>query len=191
MDPRFRRPADPAAERAHWRAVPRFRPAVVPSPGPGQESVWDYPRPPRLEILSRRVEVKAAEVVVARTDRPLRVCETASPPVYYVPRGDLEAELLVPANRESFCEWKGFARYWHVVTAAGTERERVEHAAWSYPEPDEGFEALRDAVAFYPGRVRCFLDGERVRPQPGEFYGGWVTDNILGPFKGEPGSEDW
>ncbi len=140
-------------ERAYWRSVPRDRPARIEIPGPGQESVWDYPRPPRLEILSRRVEVKAAEVVVARTDRPLRVCETASPPVYYVPRGDLEAELLVPANRESFCEWKGFACYWHVVTAAGVERECVEHAAWSYPEPDEGFEALRDAVAFYPGRV--------------------------------------
>ncbi len=186
MDPRFRRPDDPAAERAHRRSVARVRPAEIPSPGPGEESVWDYPRPPRLERLSRSVEVRAGGVLVARTDRPLRVCETASPPVYYVPRDDVQAELLL-AQRESFCEWKGLARYWHVATAA----ERALHVAWSYPEPDEGFEALRDALAFYPGRVLCTLDGEPVRPQPGGFYGGWVTHGILGPFKGELGSEEW
>lgn len=186
-DPRFRRPADLPAERRRWRTLRRVRPAQVPAPGPGEESVWDYPRPPRLEALSRRVEVWAGSVRVAGSDRPLRVCETASPPVYYLPRPDVEGARLVPAERESFCEWKGTARYWHVAAPSG----RIEHAGWSYPEPDTGFEALADAVAFYPAHLACFLDGERVRPQPGGFYGGWVTREILGPFKGEPGTESW
>ena len=186
-DRRFRRPADPVAERRNWREMRRERPAHVPAPGPGEESVWDYPRPPRLEALSRRVEVWAGRAQVAGSDRPFRVCETASPPVYYLPREDVECALLAPAERESFCEWKGLARYWH-VEAPG---ERIEHAAWSYPEPDTGFEALARAVAFYPARLACFLDGERVRAQPGRFYGGWVTDGLLGPFKGEPGTEGW
>jgi len=182
MDPREH------AERERWRRLPRRRPAEVVTPGPGQESVWDYPRPPRLEPARRRVRVEVAGAVVAESDRALRVCETAGPPVYYVPRADVRAELLVASPRTSLCEWKGRARYWTLRVG-----ERVaEDAAWEYPEPDADYAVLRDHLAFYPERVdACWLDDERVAPQPGDFYGGWVTADVVGPFKGEPGSEGW
>lgn len=186
-DPRFRRPTDVAAERARWRGRPRVRPDAPVRPGPGQESVWDYPRPPRLERLARTVEVHAAGGVIAHTRTPFRVCETAGPPVYYVPASDVDPAALAPSAQESFCEWKGLARYWDLALPAAARA----NVAWSYPAPDPGYEALADAVAFYPARVACFVDGERVRPQPGSFYGGWITDEIVGPFKGEPGSEAW
>ncbi len=149
--------------------------------------MWDYPRPPRLERPARTVEVRSGTLVVARSSHPYRVSETASPPVYYLPLEDIAAGSLVEAAQESFCEWKGLAQYWDVVTAVG----RIAHAGWSYPDPDEGFEALKDAVAFYPGKLDCYVDGEVVRAQPGDFYGGWITDEIRGPFKGEHGTEDW
>ena len=186
-DTRFQLPPDPEAAAEHWRAVPRERPAQTAPVGPGQESVWDYPRPPRLEAVERVVEVSWQGERVARSRRPLRVCETAGPPVYYVPLAEVVRGALRPARRESLCEWKGVARYWHVeITGA-----RAPFAAFGYPEPAPGYEALADHVAFYPGRVVCLLDGERVRAQPGEFYGGWVTHAIVGPFKGVPGSERW
>jgi len=157
-------------------------------PGPGQESVWDYPRPPRLEASSRHVEVQFGGQSVADSRKALRVLETAGPPVYYVPAGDVRMDLLRPVDRTTFCEWKGSASYYDVVVDGRTARR----AAWTYPEPTEPFGELRDHIAFYPGRMdACLLDGEHVRPQPGEYYGGWVTDDIVGPFKGEPGSEDW
>lgn len=163
-------------------------PGVTPEPtGPGEESVWDYPRPPRLEPERREVRVELAGEVVARSRRALRVCETAGPPTVYVPPEDVREGCLLPTPRRSHCEWKGTAHYFSLAVG-----ERVvEDGAWSYPEPRSGFEALAGWVAFYPGRVEGFLGGEPVRPQPGRFYGGWITREIKGPFKGEPGSEGW
>ena len=186
-DSRFRSPDDPAAERERWRNVRRERPASPAVPGPGQESVWDYPRPPRLEPVPRLVEVHVGDVRIAATTQAIRVCETASPPVVYLPFEDVDLAALRPSDQRSFCEWKGLAQYWHVEVGS----ERIENAAFGYPDPDESFLPLADAVAFYPGRVACTLGGERVRPQPGDYYAGWITDEIVGPFKGEPGTEGW
>ena len=154
-----------------------------------KESVWDYPRPPRVEPCDRIVRVEHGGEAIADSERALRVLETASPPTIYVPVADVRTDLLteMPA-KHSFCEWKGQASYFDLVL----EGERVEAIAWHYPEPRDAFAALRDHIAFYPGRVdACFLGDEQVRPQGGRFYGGWVTDEIEGPFKGEPGTEGW
>jgi uncharacterized protein (DUF427 family) len=153
-------------------------------PGPGQESVWDYPRPPRLERSAKTVEVRAGDTLVARSTRAWRVLETSHPPVFYVPVQDVTPGVLTPTDRTSYCEFKGVAVYW---TVAGT----LVDAAWSYPEPSRGFEPMADAVAFYPARLACTVDGEAVRPQAGGFYGGWITDDVVGPFKGEPGTWGW
>ncbi len=158
------------------------------APGPGQESVWDYPRPPRLEPVGKRIRVTFNGVAIADTRRAWRVLETSHPPVYYIPPEDLRRDLLVRTPRSSFCEWKGLARY---VTVRVGERS-AEAAGWTYPEPTAGFEPIRDHVAFYPAAMdRCTVDGEEARPQPGRFYGGWVTSDVVGPFKGEPGTESW
>lgn len=124
---------------------------------------------------------------VARSDRGLRVLETASPPTVYLPMADIHMALLESTAGASHCEWKGRAAYFDVVA----DGRRVPSAAWHYPEPVAGYAALRQHVAFYPGRVACWLDRERVAPQPGRFYGGWVTAEIQGPFKGEPGTGHW
>jgi len=175
-------------EIRRWRAAPRGRPAGRAEPGPGQESVWDYPRPPRLERETRPVRVDFAGRAVAESRRALRVCETASPPTYYLPPEDVATELLVPSRRRSLCEWKGRARYYGLRVGDRTS----EDAAWCYPDPLSAFEPLRDHLAFYPGRVdACFVGDMRVRPQAGDFYGGWITPDVVGPFKGEPGSEGW
>ena len=157
-------------------------------PGPGQESVWDYPRPPRVEPVAARLRIELNGVVVAETQRGLRVVETAGAPVYYFPREDVRAECLSPGRGRSFCEWKGEASYWTV--SAG---ERVEqNAAWSYENPTPGFEAIRGCLAFYARKMdACFVGGELATPQPGRFYGGWLTSNIVGPVKGERGTEGW
>jgi uncharacterized protein (DUF427 family) len=156
--------------------------------GPGQESVWSYPRPPSAEVTGRHVVVEVGGRVVADTTRAVRVCETSHPPVYYVPRGDIAAGVLERAEGRSFCEWKGAATYWDVVV----DGHRVAAAGWSYERPAPGYEHMAGAVAFYPGRVdRASVDGEAVRPQPGDFYGGWITDEVVGPFKGEPTSLWW
>jgi uncharacterized protein (DUF427 family) len=166
-------------------------------PGPGQESVWDYPRPPRVEASRRRVRVELGGRVIAESDRALRVCETASPPVYYVPREDVLPGVLEDSDTTTFCEWKGRARYFSARLDGldgldGPGGRLVPDVAWGYPRPEPGFEALRDHVAFYPGRVdACWLGEERVAPQAGPFYGGWVTAEIVGPYKGEPGTEGW
>lgn len=168
-----------------WEYRGQQRPPFAAEPAPGQESVWDYPRPPRAVPVSRPVEVRHEGKVISRTTAAVRVLETASPPTYYVPPEDVDFSRLVVTPGRSFCEWKGTARYLALVG------EPARAVAWSYPEPSEAFEIIRDYVAFYPGRVECYLDDERVRPQPGEFYGGWVTDDIVGPFKGEPGTGGW
>jgi uncharacterized protein (DUF427 family) len=158
-------------------------------PRPGQESVWDYPRPPRIEPTSRHLEVVFADLVVADSRAALKVMETASPPAYYVPPEDVRADLLVRTeDRSTFCEWKGRAAYFDI--RAG---DRVApRAAWTYPRPNRAFTALAGYVAFYPALVdAALLDDEQVRPQPGGYYGGWITDDIVGPFKGAPGTEGW
>ncbi len=188
MDDGYGRPPDLDAARARFRGARRERPAHCEPAGPGEESVWDYPRPPRVEAALLPVRVELGGRVLAASTRALRVVETASPPAYYVPPGDVDTSCLEPSPLESFCEWKGLARYHHLRVGSRFARD----AAWSYPEPEAGFHALRDHLAFYPGRVdACFLGRERVRPQPGPFYGGWVTGAIKGPFKGEPGTEAW
>ncbi len=156
--------------------------------GPGQESVWDYPRPPRIEPSTRRVRVEFAGVLVAETRAAKRVLETSQPPAWYLPPEDVRLDLLEPSARRSFCEWKGTARYWTLRVG-----ERcAEDAAWSYPDPTPGFQTIRDHLAFYPGRVdACWVDDERVRPGPGDFYGGWITSEVVGPFKGGPGTTGW
>ena len=157
-------------------------------PGPGQESVWDYPRPPRVEATARHLRVEFNGVTVAETRSARRVLETSHPPVYYVPPEDVALEYLVEAPGSSWCEWKGRASYYDLVVG----EERAERAAWTYQHPSPGYEAIRDHVAFYPGRVEaCYVDGERVTPQPGDFYGGWITQDVVGPFKGGPGTRGW
>lgn len=170
------------------RTLKRSRPASVQVPGPGQESVWDYPRPPRLEPVSQRIRIEFAGQTIADTSRANRVCETASPPTYYLPLKDIKAEYLQPSDRTTFCEWKGAARYWSVRVG----NRIAQNAAWSYPEPEKDFEPIRDYLAFYPGKMdACYIGDEKVNAQAGDFYGGWITKNIVGPFKGKPGTEGW
>ena len=164
------------------------RPAEPIVPGPGQESVWDYPRPPRLEPSARRVRVVLGGETIVDTTRAWRVLETSHPPVYYVAKSDISPKALVRTNRRSFCEYKGTASY-YTVRAGG---QTAPDAAWTYLDPTPAFAALADHVAFYPGRMdACFLDDEPVRAQPGDFYGGWITDEVVGPFKGDPGTMGW
>ncbi len=161
---------------------------AVPRPGPGQESVWDYPRPPRVEPDSRRVRIEVGGVVIARSTRALRVLETAGAPCWYLPPEDVRLDLLRPAPGMTVCEWKGVASYLDVVVGGRVARR----AAWTYRDPNAAYEVLRDRVAFYAGRVdAAFVGEERVTPQPGNFYGGWITMEVIGPFKGEPGTEGW
>ena len=161
----------------------------VPDPVlPGQESVWAYPRPPRVEPTARRVRVELHGVVIADSTRAVRVLETSHPPTYYVHPGDVVWSLVEPAAaRSTWCEWKGHASYWTVQAG----RLRVDAGAWSYHQPTPGFAAIVDHVAFYPARFDCFLDDEPVTPQPGGFYGGWVTKELAGPFKGDVGTLHW
>ncbi len=154
------------------------------------ESVWDYPRPPRLEPVSSRLQVVLGGSVIADTTRGHRVLETSHPPVYYFPVDDvLPGALVALAGPGTLCEWKGSAAYFDVV---GGQGRRVARGAWAYPSPAPAFEAIRDALAFYPAPFdACTVDGEQVEPQPGGFYGGWITKNLVGPFKGEPGTIGW
>lgn len=157
-------------------------------PGPGQESVWDYPRPPRVEATARHIRVTFAGVVIADTRQARRVLETSHPPTYYIPPADIRMQYLVPTGHRSFCEWKGQARYYTVAVADRTAPD----AAWAYPRPTPSFSAIQDHVAFYAHLMdTCTVDGELVQPQPGAFYGGWITADVVGPFKGIPGSSGW
>lgn len=159
---------------------------------PGQESVWDYPRPPRLEPVRRRVRVVLGGETIADTTKGYRVLETSHPPNYYFPPDDIVDGALEPATGISLCEWKGRARY-YTVRGGPAGHERVEQqAAWGYSEPSPAFAPIRDHVAFYAQRMdACFVDDEQVVPQPGGFYGGWITSDVVGPFKGGPGSRGW
>ncbi len=156
----------------------------------GQESVWSYPRPPRLEHVGRELRVVHAGEVVAQTVSGLRYLETSHPPTYYLPPSDVRMDWLEPAGAAgSFCEWKGGAVYFDLVVPGAL---RIEKVCWAYPDPTPAFRDLRDHLAFYAGRVdACWVGDEQATPQPGEFYGGWVTSDLAGPFKGVPGSWGW
>tara|TARA_R110000823_G_scaffold27609_7_gene80337 strand:- start:2975 stop:3487 length:513 start_codon:yes stop_codon:yes gene_type:complete len=169
-----------------WQYTGKHRPPFAEQPGPGQESVWDYPRPPALVECQALVEVGEPHRPVASSRRAFRVLETASPPTFYLPPDSIDWTQLAQAPGSSFCEWKGAASYWSL---AGSGDEVV--IGWSYERPTGAFDAIRGYVAFYPGRIPCFVDGERVQPQPGGFYGGWITCNLAGPFKGPPGTGHW
>jgi uncharacterized protein (DUF427 family) len=167
----------------------RLPPGVVPvEPGPGQESVWDYPRPPRVEAVKARIRAVVDGRPIADSTRARRVLETSGAPVYYLPPDDVDLSRLRPIARTTVCEWKGVASYYEYLDGD----RRIPSIAWTYHDPSPGFESIRDHLAFYPRRVdEAWVDDERARPQPGPFYGGWVTDAIVGPIKGEPGSEGW
>lgn len=157
-------------------------------PEQGQESVWDYPRPPRLEASDSLIQVVAGGQAVAESRSSLRMLETSHPPVYYIPPRDVHVGFLAPSQHASFCEWKGKARYFDLVLPD----LRIENAAWCYPSPPAPYAALTNYLAFYVSKMDvCFIDGERVMPQAGDFYGGWVTSRIVGPFKGGPGTFGW
>ena len=158
-------------------------------PQPGQESVWDYPRPPRLERSPKRIEIIFSEVKIADSRNTYRVLETSHPPVYYIPPQDIQIEYLKPvASGRSFCEWKGLAGYYNLEVGD----RQVINAAWYYPQPTPEFAPIKDYIAFYPSKMdACYVDGELVKAQPGDFYGGWITSNIVGPFKGAAGTWGW
>lgn len=152
------------------------------------ESVWDYPRPPRVETVPERIRIMVDGVMIADSLRAVRVLETSHPPTYYVPPADVRLELLSPGRGRSTCEWKGAAIY-HSLTVGD---RRIEDVAWSYERPQPGFESLAGYLAFYPGRVdEAWVGDERARPQAGGFYGGWITSRVTGPFKGEPSTIGW
>lgn len=157
-------------------------------PLPGQESVWDYPRPPRLESSTKKIKVVFNEVIIAESQKTYRVLETSHPPVYYIPPEDIQMEYLAKTERQSYCEWKGVANYYTLMVGDRTE----VNTAWFYPQPTASFEPIKNYVAFYPSRMdACYVDGEKVQSQPGDFYGGWITKDIVGPFKGSAGTWGW
>ncbi len=173
--------------RTQWRWRGVSRPPFADTPAKGQTSVWDFPRPPALVREIREVVVRWGDIEVARTREAWAVRETAHPPTYYLPLSAVQRSLLRVAGGESFCEWKGPARYWDLV-----DRGRcLSKVAWSYPQPLAGAEPLTDCIAFYAHELVCTVGGATVMAQPGGFYGGWITPDLAGPFKGEPGSSSW
>ncbi|SVE49410.1 uncharacterized protein METZ01_LOCUS502264 [marine metagenome] len=170
-----------------WQYSGNKRPSFAETPATGQESVWDYPRPPALRLDTRKVLVCLGKIEIAESNATYRILETASPPTFYIPPKDVCMGLLVDGKGKSFCEWKGTARYWSLMLAG----RFIENIAWGYEQPNSAFSTIAGCLSFYPGLVKCFVDGERVRPQPGGFYGGWLTDEIAGPVKGLPGTSNW
>lgn len=157
-------------------------------PQSGQESVWAYPRPPRLERTNKKIQITFNGTIIADTTQAYRVLETSHPPVYYIPFANIRTKYLIPNSGGSWCEWKGQAVYYDVVVDGKT----AVKAAWTYPQPTPSFLPIKNHVAFYAWAMDvCLVDGEKVRPQPGRFYGGWITSDIVGPFKGEAGSTGW
>jgi uncharacterized protein (DUF427 family) len=151
-----------------------------------KESVWDYPRPPKVEKTSKKIQVIFQKVVIAETVRAKRVLQTGQAPVYYIPQEDVKMQYMIATPKNSTCEFKGTAVYYDIRVGSKT----VAAAGWSYPEPTQGYEEIKDYVAFYPRLMdACYVDGERVTPEPGEYLGGWITSDILGPFEGQPESQ--
>lgn len=184
----------PSGIRGRIGGMRLYRPrSSPPSPSPstrepGTESVWDYPRPPRVEPSSRRIRVIVDDVVVADSTRAIRVLETSHPPTWYIPPEDVRMDLVGASGRTSWCEFKGQATYRSLQVGDRVLRD----VAWVYERPAPGYEAIAGHLAFYPSRVdACFVDEERVVPQAGDFYGGWITSDVTGPFKGGPGTIGW
>jgi uncharacterized protein (DUF427 family) len=173
--------------RKHWRYRGQTRPSFAEPVPPGKRSVWDFPRPPSLLSVEAELRVRIGDTCVATTRRGVQVCETASAPTYYFPPEDVAEQWLRPDGNESLCEWKGKASGFSVHCPGAT----VDSAGWRYLQVFEEYADLHGWYAFYPGRVACFVGDERARPQPGGFYGGWVTDELAGPIKGVPGSRSW
>jgi uncharacterized protein (DUF427 family) len=172
--------SDTLRNRTHWQYRGEERPDFAVSPGPKQESVWDYPRPPLITPDPRSIKVSFEGRLIAETTRAVRVLETASPPTFYLPPTDVEVDLFVENGRRSQCEWKGIAIEFDLVGGPGS-------VGWAYPRVFREFEAIAGWFSFYPSRVECRVNEELVRPQPGGYYGGWITHEIVGPVKGEPG----
>lgn len=174
--------------RGQWKNNGQQRPPFAIEPRGGQESVWDYPRPPAIVEDNREVIVRFDEIIIARTARSLRICETASPPTFYLPPTDVDQNFLRRSKSSTFCEWKGQATYCSLEIP---EQEVHVDVGWSYEQPLAEFEPIKGFFAFYPGRLNCTVDGNTVLSQPGDFYGGWITPEIVGPFKGESGTLGW
>ncbi|MGB3766400.1 MAG: DUF427 domain-containing protein [Phormidesmis sp.] len=164
-----------------------MRPEPIP-PGPNQESVWDYPRPPRVEAVTKRIRIIFNQQLIVDTRRSKRILETSHPPNYYIPLDDIKTEYLKPSDRTSYCEWKGQAHYYSLQVGD----RQAKDVAWYYPQISPSYVALTEHVGFYPGPMdTCYVDDEKVEPQAGSFYAGWITQDIVGPFKGGPGSWGW
>ena len=158
-------------------------------PGPGQASVWDYPRPPRTEPTSSVIRIVHGGRTIAETTKAIRVLETSQPPGIYLPPSDVDLTVLHPSDEHTFCEWKGTASYLNLVM---DDVPPVADVAWTYPSPDPAYAAITGYLAFYPQRVdACFIDDEQVDPNEGSFYGGWITSAVVGPFKGGAGTLGW
>lgn len=164
-----------------------LRPEPIP-PQPGQESVWDYPRPAVLEDTDKQIEIVFNDIVIVKSDRVKRVIETSHPPSYYIPAEDIKLEYFSQTPHRTFCEWKGWASYYQIRV----NDKQVNNAAWRFSQPSPNFSAIADHYSFYPSLMdACYVNGELVTPQPGNFYGGWITSDVVGPFKGEPGTMFW
>ena len=171
--------AETLRRREQWQYRGQTRPPFAIDPGPGQESVWDYPRPPRIEADSRRVTVRAGEALLAATESAVRVLETAGPPTFYISPDDVATDFLQEREGTSHCEWKGKAVFYDILGGP-------KQAAWAYPNLYPEFTPLAGWIAFYPSELICHVGNDRVEPQPGHYYGGWITPEITGPFKGDP-----
>lgn len=164
-----------------WEYYGQKRPDFAIKPKDGQESVWDYPRPPKLDPDEREILVIFANKIIARSTNAIRVLETASPPTFYIPKTDINMDYVNKTPGDSRCEWKGDAIYWNIEV----DDEIAERASWSYPQPKSEFSKIKGYLCFYPSKCFCYVNGEHVKPQPGGFYGGWITKEIVGPVKGE------
>lgn len=172
--------------RESWGNTGNQRPSFAVKPKAGQRSVWDFPRPPAIEKVEKKVSVEYQGNVIAESHDALAILETASPPTFYIPRNDVDMSALVEIpGKTSMCEWKGNAKYW---TLKSIDERPV---AWSYSNPFPEFEAIKEYMAFYPQLLECYVDGKRVKAQASQFYAGWITPDLTGPFKGEQGTEHW
>ncbi len=157
-------------------------------PLPGQESVWDYPCPPRIEPTNKSIRIVFNGETIAQTTRAIRVLETSHPPAYYISAADIRMEYFSSTSRSTFCEFKGAASYWSIHLNGRTS----ENCAWSYRQPSDGYKAIQNHLAFYPSKMdACYVNDELVQAQEGDFYGGWITQDIVGPFKGGAGTWGW
>lgn len=168
-----------------WKNTGKTRPAFADEPKEGQESVWDYPRPPAVIEETRTIKIAVNGATLANTTRALKVCETASPPTYYIPMQDVVVDDLIPLSHSTYCEWKGQSSYFAHVSRPDMV------IAWTYRTPKPAFAQLRDHLCVYASKADCTLGSEVVRAQSSDFYGGWITSDIAGPFKGDPGTSGW